>query len=419
MPYGTESITFTCPPDCRPDILTYAPPDSEGDIRLLERALENPIGTPRLSNLAQGRSNAVILISDGSRLAPSYKYLPLLLKELNEGGIADKDIRIVVALGMHRVHTPDELRELTGTEFYNRVQVMNHSALEEDCVYLGDTSRGTPVCINRHVVEANLRIATGNLEPHRLVGMSGGVKALIPGCASHRCIEANHSLSKTYKATPGLIDNPLHEDLVEAQSFAPLHFLLNAVVNSEREILAAAAGDPIKAHQSLLERARSVFTVSPPEEPYDLVIASAGGAPKDQQLYQAVKALQNAVAFTKSGGCILLAAECGEHYGNGLMHYWMETIGDRQRILSLLDKKFVLGPHKFEHLFPIVDKHSVWLHSAIPEPLLDLLGFQKAAAGFQQTLEHIMATFKRKGQAPRIAILPYCSLTFSVDYNHS
>lgn len=378
----------------------------------LARALAAPVESLRLQELAQGKKNAVILISDGTRLCPSHLLLPRLLDELNAGGIPDGRIRIIVALGMHRLHTRDELEQLAGPEVYRRVEVRNHSALEEDCIYLGETSRGTPVAVNRHFVEAELRIATGNIEPHRLAGMSGGVKAVIPGCASKRCIEANHSLSRTNKARPGFVDNAVHEDLEEAQRFVPIHYLLNVVVNHRKEILAAAAGSPLPVHRSLSEQASKIFFVEAPDERYDLTVVSAGGAPKDMQLYQAVKTLQNASDITKPGGSILLLAECREHYGNGVMQLWAETMEDRQAVLQALERQFVLGAHKLEHLYKINGKHRVWLHSSMPNPLLELMGFQTGGDRLQDTLDMILERPWPSGGRPRTALMPYGALTF-------
>ncbi len=354
----------------------------------------------------------MILISDGTRLSPSHLFLPLLLDELNAGGIPDERIRVVVALGMHRKHTPEELERLAGPSVCSRVPVLNHSVLEDHCVYLGDTSKGTPVTINRHVVEADLRIATGNIEPHRLVGMSGGIKAVIPGCASRRCIEANHSLSRTHKAVPGSLDNAVHDDLEEAQRFVPIHFLLNVIVNHSRDVIAAAAGSPIPAHRSLLEQAAGIFLVKPKSAPYDFTIVSAGGAPKDLQLYQAVKSLQNAASVTKPGGAILLLAECREHYGNGIMQLWSENACDRDSVLRALEEQFVLGAHKLEHLYRITGSHRVWLHSAMPGSLLQLMGFQTGGSCLQETVDRILTELHQENRVLRTVVMPYGALTF-------
>lgn len=367
-------------------------------------ALENPIGSSTLAEIAKHQKNAVLLISDRSRLSPSHLFCNPIIDQLNKAGMSDSNIKIIVSLGMHRKQTEKELVELVGNTTYQRVQVLNHSALPEDCIYLGKTSHGTPVEINRHVVQANLRIATGNIEPHRLVGMSGGVKALMPGVASSRCIEHNHALSQKFKITPGDINNPIHQDFEEVLQYVPIHYLVNVVVNHHREIMGAVSGDVIKAHQVGLQLAKKHFIV-PVMRTYDIVICSTGGYPKDMQMYQAAKTLQNAAAITKPGGIIILIAKCEELFGNGIFQYWIETIQDSSIIAKRLNEQFVLGAHKIEHIHKITKNHKVYTYTDIPSPLVELLGFQPID-DLQKTIDQLTESLER------IAVMPYGSLTF-------
>jgi nickel-dependent lactate racemase len=407
IPYGSGDQSVVVPDDVAIDTIQYRDqpvPDADVCIR---RALDSPFGSEPLAMLAAGKTSAVILISDLSRLSPSYLFLAELLDELNTGGIPDSRIDIVVALGLHRKQTKTELQQLVGPQAWNRVRVHNHSALPEDCVALGTTTRGTPVEINRLVAEADLLIATGNIEPHRLVGISGGVKALVPGVASQRCIEHNHSLSQQYKAIVGDPNNPIHQDLVEASRFVPVHFVFNTIVNHRRELIGAVAGSVEEAHQAGSELARKHFIVKMSRK-YDLVLASAGGHPKDMQLYQAVKSMINASKLLNPGGTLLIAARCEEMYGNGLFQYWAETIQERSRIVAKLKQTFVLGPHKFEHLDELLRHCSVHLYSELPPSTAQLLGFVPSA--------ELQADFNRLAQSGQtIACMPYASLTF-VEY---
>jgi nickel-dependent lactate racemase len=371
----------------------------------IRQALDKPIGTPRLNRLARGRRNAVILISDISRLCPSYLFLDELLTQLHEAGVADEHIRIVVALGLHRKQTEDELKQLVGEPVYRRVRVVNHSALSEDCVLLGTTSMGTPVEINRIVAEAELRIATGNIEPHALVGISGGVKALVPGTASHRCIEHNHALSQKFTAQPGQPDNPIHRDLEEALRFAPIDFLFNVIVDHQRHLIDAVAGDVVKAHRLGAAKAANAFVV-PVDRQYDVTVVSPGGYPKDSQLYQTVKSLKNASAITKNGGDILLVAQCQEMFGNGIFQFWIETIQDRSLMVAKLKEQFVLGAHKVLHVDEVLQKHRVHMYSDLPEPIVRLLGFQPVA-DLQAAYDTLTADSSKS-----IAVMPFGALTF-------
>lgn len=411
LPYGMGTITFSLPRGLQPDILRYREEPLEPSTDPVAAALASPIGSPHLAELAAGKRSAVILISDISRLCPSHLFLERLLDELNEGGIDDSQITVVVALGLHRKQAEGELKKLAGDSAFKRVRVINHSAHGPDCIRVGITARGTPVEINRHVVEAELRIATGNIEPHRLAGMSGGVKALVPGCPSQACIEHNHALSQTFRAIPGQTeDNPVRDDMEEALSFVPIHFLLNVVANHRRELLAAAAGDVLQAHHAGMLAAKRHFFIAPPQDAYDLVIASAGGWPKDSQLYQAVKTLQNAADFTRPGGSILLAARCQEGFGNGIFQYWAETLQDRKTITNLLKQKFVLGAHKLAHIDEILQKHEVYMVTDMPAPQAELLGFRPVAD--PEELLRQLASQAGAEEDMRIAVLPYGGLTF-------
>ncbi|MDF2722895.1 MAG: hypothetical protein K0Q59_2570 [Paenibacillus sp.] len=372
---------------------------------LIEEALQRPIGGKPLHEWAASRRNAVILISDGTRLCPSDLFLPALLDALNEGGLSDSHIRIVVALGMHRRHTEAELKRLVGEAVYARVSVENHSTAPEHCIHVGTTSYGTPVQINRSVVEADLRIATGNIEPHRLAGTSGGVKALVPGTASRLTIETNHALSLQGKATLGDNDNPVHRDMMEAMAFVPIHFLFNVIANHRRELLDGFAGDLAAAHRQGADAAKQRFFL-PVDRRYDIVVASAGGSPKDTQLYQVIKTIQNAAAFTKPGGSIVLLARCEELFGNGILQYWLETKQDRAAMAAQLQQQFVLGAHKITHIEEVVSKHTVYLYSDMPEPIVELVGFHPVR-DLDETFRRLLAH-----QDIEVALMPHAALTF-------
>jgi nickel-dependent lactate racemase len=388
----------------QPEILTYNGDTYDNAADVIAKALNSPIASAPLAQLASGKRSAAILVSDMTRLCPSYIFLENIVNVLNAAGLADSQIKIIVALGSHRKQTEKELESLTGNTVYRRIKVQNHSAQSDDCVYVGTTSQGTPVEINRLVVEADLRIVTGNIEPHGLVGMSGGVKALVPGVSSVRTIERNHSLSQKYKITPGDIDNPIHRDLEEALQFVPIHYLFNVIVNHRREMIDAVSGDVIAAHRAGTQIAKEKFIV-PAEQKYDLTIASTGGFPKDIQLYQAIKTLQNAAKITKPGGKIILAARCQEMFGNGIFQYWMDTVQDRSKIVQMLQQQFVLGAHKVEHLDQILQQHEVFLYSDIPDSVAELVGFHPVEQ-LQSVLDQLLS-----GPA-NVAIIPYGAVTF-------
>ncbi len=403
MRYGRKTVSFHLPDAKKVTEVSYRKDKIGAEDEQIQRALAHPIGSPRLRELAQGKRSAVILISDMSRLSPSYKFLPMLLEELVQGGLDFSTIKVAVALGMHRKQTEKELCQLVGEQVYSQVEVLNHSALPEDCVHVGTTTLGTPLEIFRPVVEADLRIATGNMEPHGLAGLSGGVKALMPGVCSQRSIQHNHAFSRQWKVQPGEVENPIRKDMEETLQFLPIHFLFNTVVDHQREILEAVAGDVLEAHRHLAEKAKQRFLV-PVAQSFDAVIVSAGGHPKDLQLYQAVKTLQNASKLVKPGGKILLIAECKEMFGNGLFQYWVETVQDAARIAQMMEKEFVLGAHKMMHIHEILKQHAVYLFSEIPDSTVELLGFHPVS--------DLQASVTQWAESESLALMPYGALTF-------
>ncbi|MFN0222181.1 nickel-dependent lactate racemase [Paenibacillus sp. KR2-11] len=407
--YGRGIVSVELPDSCSWDLLSYPGMDLGTShalsIQRMRHALQHPAHARPLREQVQSHHHVVILISDGTRACPSPLLLPLLLEELNAGGVPDEQIDIVVALGAHRRHTPKELLQLVGETVASRVKVHNHSSDSEDCRFMGTTSRGTPVEINRLVADATFRIATGSIQPHALAGMSGGVKALVPGAASRRTIEYNHGLSLKYQTQAGETDNPIYADMVEAQAFVPLHFLLNVVLNHNNEVLDAFAGDLSETHRLGSERAAEHFLL-PVRDLYDLLIVSPGGDPKDLQLYQALKSLRNAAAFTRPGGQVLLLAECREMLGSGALQSWLETMTDLERSTSALKEHFVLGAHKLLHIEEIVNRVQVYLYSSLPSHWADMLGFTLV----DRLNEQIASLTQTK--TTRIAIMPYGALTF-------
>jgi len=413
LPYGQETRTITLPLSAPCSIVRYhgaeQVKDSATDEAIIQEALSHPVKSQPLRSLARDRHRVAVIISDGTRLVPSDKILPHVLAELAHAGIDNQAVTIVVALGMHRKHTDTELTSLVGEEVYRQYRVINHSPLPDDCVMLGTTSFGTPVELLREVVEADMRIAIGNIEPHGLVGVSGGVKALLPGVASQRAIEAHHALSQRYPPRPGELEHPLRRDLEEVITFVQLHFIVNVVVDHRGHLLSAHTGDPIAAHRQGAAAAQRAFMIGS-QEKHAIVIASTGGYPKDIQLYQAVKTLQNAAEICTEGGDIVLLARCHELFGNGIFQYWVETIQDRQRIVDMLNRRFVLGAHKIPYIDDILQQHRVHMYTDMPSAMVTLVGFEPVH-DLQATVDRLCEA--RPGAA--VAIMPYGGLTFPYD----
>ncbi|HTX43906.1 MAG TPA: nickel-dependent lactate racemase [Methanocella sp.] len=333
--------------------------DEQAEIR---RALENPIGSPRLRDKAKRGMKVVVIISDATRPCPSYKFLPILLDEINAGGVPDGDITVVIALGSHRGSTEEERRYLMGPA-YGRVRCIDHD--KHDCKYIGTSSFGHNISIFKEVVDADLIVCTGNTEYHYFAGYTGGVKAVLPGCASHDTIEVNHAMIVNPKAEAGRLDSPIRQEIDEVPGMLEIGFLLDVVLNSRKEIVAAVAGDVMKAHREGVKYVDRMYRVNIP--PADIVVTSAGGYPKDINMYQAQKAMDNCKHVVKKGGTMILVARCQECLGNDVFACWVDEATTIEAQARRMDERFELGGHKASVIAKTAMKCDVYLVSDIPE----------------------------------------------------
>jgi nickel-dependent lactate racemase len=287
----------------------------------LEQALDAPIGTPPLIDLARGKHSAAISVCDITRPAPNREVLPPMLARLESAGIPRDAITILIATGLHRPATEAEFREICGEETAARYRIVNHHARElAEHRSLGKTAAGTPVYIDDRFVSADLHITLGFIEPHLMLGYSGGRKLIAPGLAAQETIKVLHSprFMRDARAVEGSIeDNPLHRELLEISRMARHDFLVDVALargTPRRPIAAVFAGDPVAAHRRGVEFVSRVM-LETLDEPVDAVITTAAGYPLDLTFYQAVKGITAASHIVKPGGKILLFAACEEGVG--------------------------------------------------------------------------------------------------------
>jgi nickel-dependent lactate racemase len=326
--------------------------------------------------------------------------LPYLLDELQAAGVPDSDIRVVLALGLHRPMTETEMEAAVGAEVYRRVRVINHDPL--DIVRIGTTSRGTPVEISRIVVEADLRVCVGNLELHYFAGYSGGAKAILPGCASRATVQANHAMMVRPEACAGRLDgNPVRADLEEGAAMAGIDFVLNVVVDGQHHILGAVAGDVTAAHRRGCELVARQGIVPVPRLA-DVVLVSAGGHPKDLNLYQAQKALDNAAHAVRDGGVVILLAECGEGFGNDTFEAWLGGARSPDDVLARIQRDFVLGGHKAAAVASVLKRVGVYLVSSMAPDLVRNCGLRP----FDDVDRALETALDLVGPSARILLMP-------------
>ena len=268
----------------------------------VKRALQNPIGTPRLSEIVRPGEKIAIVTSDITRPMPTYAVLPHVAEELALAGVRDEDVTIVFALGIHREMTPEEMRKAAGEEMFSRFACLNAS---KDYTHLGVSQNGTPVDIFTPVAKADRIICLGNIEYHYFAGYSGGSKAIMPGVSTHDAIQANHKRMVDERAHAGNLDtNPVRIDIDEVGSFVHIDFIVNVVLDEHKKIRHCVAGHYIEAHRAGCRLLDKLYQVAISAKA-DIVVTSPGGFPKDLNIYQAQKALDNAKHAVRDGGVIV------------------------------------------------------------------------------------------------------------------
>ena len=367
IPYGNSSLNLRAPEEkllgCFAPIPAASLADVKGEIR---RALQNPVESPPLRELARGRQSAAVVIDDTTRAVPNATLLEVLLPELEAAGLASEQITVVAATGLHRPLTDEEFRHALGS-WYGRVRTENHDAhAPERLVPVGTTSLGAEIRLNRTFAEAELKVLAGDVEHHQFCGYGGGAKSVYPGLADSESIRFNHSRMDLTGTGPGLIDdNPVRREIDEAGEMAGIDFLLAVVLNSEHQIVSVHAGHWLRAFKNACPQVDRIYRASLPELA-DLVIASPGGHPKDGSLYQAQKALRVAAGAVRPGGSIVLAAECPEGSGSELFEKWMEEAFEPEEIVARIGKSFVMGGHKAYQIARELSRAKVYLYSTIP-----------------------------------------------------
>ncbi|MBQ1712010.1 MAG: nickel-dependent lactate racemase [Firmicutes bacterium] len=395
-------------------------------------ALDHPAGTPGLKELAAAKMaefaaesgsaaagsgisvsanpapRFVIITSDISRPLPSYDVLPSVLDELSSAGVKDEQITVVFGLGSHRGHTPEEMERLVGEDVYARVKCVDSDP--NDCVSFGTTRRGTPVDITRTVAEADFRIALGNVEFHYFAGYSGGYKALMPGVSTPAAIQANHSMMVRDEAKAASLEgNPIREDIEEAGAMVGLDFIVNVVLDEHKKIVYAAAGHPLAAHRDACRYLDRMY-IKPVEEPADIVIVSQGGAPKDVNLYQTQKALDNASHAVKKGGTVILIGACPEGLGNKVFEEWIRAAEKPEDLLTRVRENFKLGGHKAAAIAMVLKNAEIMLVSEMDDAFVRsifLTPMPSAQAAFD-------AAFAKHGPSASIIAMPFGGATLPV-----
>lgn len=414
LPFGKEKIKFELPEEQVAGVLVshaheYKAPKSEAE--LVADALANPIGSPKLSELAKGKKNCVIISSDHTRPVPSHIIMPQLLAELRKGN-PDIDITILIATGMHRATTKEELIAKYGKEIAEHEKFVIHvSRNDEDMVSVGTLPSGGDCRINKVAANADLLISEGFIEPHFFAGMSGGRKSVLPGIASKVTVLANHcsEFINSPNARTGILQgNPIHEDMLYAAKSAKLAFICNVVIDADKKVIAAFAGDREKAHYAGADFEMKLAGVKP--VPADIVITTNGGYPLDQNIYQSVKGMTAAEATCKEGGVIIDVSSCSDGHGGEDFYNNLKNAESIQKamdeILARGRNETVFDQWEAQILMRMLLKFTIIMVTEAPQQMVEDM-HMKYAASIDDALAMAKDVLAKKGITdPKITVIP-------------
>ena len=411
LPYGSKSIQMDLHGEnytiIRPEIIKPA----IDQIQIVENALKSGFGRFLMSGSGKDKRVA-IGINDQSRPIPNHILLPRLLDYLEKIGFEPERITFFIATGTHAPLKHKDFPLILKSEILSKYQVVSHDCDEEqNLAYLGTTSVGTPVYVNRQFMDSCIKILVGNIESHHFMGFSGGVKTAAIGLTGRKTITANHSLLSLPNTVMGLYSsNPMRQDVEEIGKMIGIDYALNVVINDDKEIIAAYWGDPVEVMTKGIEYIRNNIQLDLDISTgnFDLVIASPGGYPKDINFYQAQKAITHACLFLKLGGVIILAAECRDGMGSKKFEQFLGSKASFSEVIKYFEAmQFEIGPHKAYQLAKQAIKHKIILVSEIEEELVRKMHLMPAKT-LRQAYDLSMDVLPENSS---IAVLPYATHT--------
>jgi len=408
LDYGRTGLDITLPASLRVSVVNPSKGEPLAEpSAAVEQALRHPIGARPLAEVALGRRDAVVVISDKTRPVPNGIVLPPILRTLEAAGIARERIEILVATGLHRANSREELIEMTSPEIVERYRFRNHMARNADeHVHLGRTARGTEIWLDRGFVVADLKIVTGLIEPHLMAGYSGGRKAVAPGLAGVETMKSAHGAAMLEdNVGPGIVaGNPFHEDLMEIARLARVDFMVDVSIDRARRLTGVFAGDITQAHEAGMRAVEQEVRVDLPAAA-DVVITSAGGYPLDQTFYQAIKGLTGALNVVRRGGTIILAAALAEGIGSQDFEELLRNARGNDDFMARITRPgfFRIDQWMVQHLCQVLRKANVTVvtDGLAPDVLRTLL--VTPAATVQEALAQAVA---QHGSTAHVAVLP-------------
>ncbi len=402
--YGSGQIQFEIPDRNFLGILDAKPVKGVSDSnKTVLDAIRNPIGSKRLTEIAQPNQTAAIVVDDHTRGLPCHILINPLIDQLREAGVKEKDVTIIFGTGTHRATTPEEQQQLLCDVACQHHRVSVHNCDADDLVYVGTTSYGTEVELNRIFHEADLHLLTGDIGYHYYAGFGGGRKSVLPAITGRKSINKNHGMLTHPKASTGNLEgNPIHLDMIEAARLARIDFIVNFVRNSNKEIVAAFAGDLEQAFEEGVQFADKLGRVHI-QEKADIVITSAG-FPKDINLYQGTKAMVHALGAVREGGVVITLLECREGIGHKVFEEWAHKYRSLDELAHQIKTNFIMGGHKIFYMAQGAKKvHQYLISDLNPEELKEYYH----VTPFNSIGEALNAAFKEVGSDATIYAMPH------------
>ena len=409
--YGKEGLEISIDPNWNVDIIKPKKQKViKNPIKVISRAIKNPIGCPPLREIIKKKQNVnsvCIVVSDATRPVPSHIILEALVKELKNYGIREEQINILVATGLHRKSREGELKHILGNNLSTRIKVIDHQATDNDSLkFLGNTTDKVPIYINKLYYESELKILTGYVEPHFFFGFSGGCKSIVPGIAGEKTIQGNHSaenIASPYSRFGVFEKNLMRKNSIEISRSVHVDFIVNVCINEEHKITKVAAGDSEKAHENLVNfQLKHVFKEI--SEPYDIVVCGNGGYPLDLNLYQAVKSMAIGELAVKKGGVIISVNELSDGIGHDNFRELIFSGQASEKIYQKILKKeiFVSDQWEIQILSRILMNSEIFVISKLKKEEIGNIGLKYA----KSVEEAIDKALKKHGNNAKILILP-------------
>lgn len=410
--YGREAKSFSLDEEqVLSEIKIKKMPILENVEQAIMAAIKNPINSKSLLEIVQPDETVAFIVNDPTRVANSHIFMPILVNALNSVGVKDSSMRIVFALGTHRLMSHEEMVEAVGENIAGRLAMYNSDCQDDtQFEYFGETSFGTPVFFNKYVTEVDHIIFTGSIVHHFFSGFGGGRKALLPGVSKYETIRKNHSLMLDPNAVIGkLAGNPVYEDQMEGVRMYPPSFMINVILDDKKNFLKIFAGDWVEAHLEACKFVDEVYGV-PIAKEADIVIASCGSYPKDINIYQLQKTMDNAWCAVREGGVVIILGECEEGSGSETFEKTMRTLKTPQAVEEELRKNFEIGAHKAYAVTRLMKKADFILVTALDKELAKDCLFTAV-----DTVDEALAIAKIKvGEKPNIILMPQGSLTVPI-----